>query len=269
MSIAFFQFLIQLRISFRKETLTLPHIIFAHFKVKVMQKRNSVNPINNPTPILLLMKMEKDEIDEDEDLETETYKKYRKISITLPNNVAEKAEEYAEAHKMKRSQVIALALERGLGDEDRTVKQLNRIESLIRKNSLKGSSKMNPSEEIVLGDEHREKIENLLEYCSPSSDSFEIEGDEGFLVQVQKRELTSSIWTDEMLGIFATKLSIAYENYFITPDAQMLIDRCSEAMELSRDQQNKLTEYFAELQGQEVEYTEAEEGEEESEKGEK
>lgn len=209
------------------------------------------------------MKNQKNELSEEQDMEDmedeqeSTYQKVRRISITLPEDIAKEAEKYAKEHKLKRSQVIALALEKGLGDEDRIIKQLNRIETLIRKNSLKQPSKINPSEETVLSDEQRAEIKSLLEYCSPSSNSFEIEGDEAFLAQVQKRGLTGSIWTDEMLDIFATKLSIAYENYFITPDAQTLIDRCSEAMELSEDQKNQLMQYFTDrVEG--LEYTPSE-----------
>jgi len=203
---------------------------------------------------------------EDDTEEPMRNRKTRVISISLPEDLANKVEDYAREHDLKRSRVIVEALETGLGEEDRIVKQLNRNFSRINSKLDEMNSRLpekvkepletNPSQEAVLTNEQREDIESLLEYCTPSSDSFELEGEDGFLTEVQKRELQGDIWSDEILENFATKLSIAYENYFVTPDAQTLIDRCSKAMGLSEDQQTKLTEYFAELQGLEVEYTE-------------
>lgn len=220
-----------------------------------------------------------DQITEDQDLETETYKKYRKISITLPNNVAEKAEQYAQEHGLKRSQVLALALERGLGDDDRIFRELNSIKAMIKKNNrmAKSTSKEEKeiedektSEEIVLTNEQRESINDLLVDCTSSFSRFEIMGADGFLVQVRERQIIGSIWTDEMLQTLAEHLSVGYDDWYISkPEPQELMDACAEAMELSQDQQNKLIEYFARSLP-DFEYIPPEETtEEESEKGEK
>ena len=215
------------------------------------------------------MTIEKDEIDddEDEDIETETYKKYRRVTVSLPNNVAEKAEEYAEEHNLKRSQVLALAIEKGLGDENRIFKKLNRIEAILKKNNSMAKSKEETEledektpEEKVLTNEERENIAELLIDCNSTFTPFAIQGEDGFLAQVQERQLLGSIWTDEMLQILAENLSIGYNNWYLSkPEPQELIDACAKAMKLLEDQKTKLTAYFAELQGLEVEYTEAEE----------
>lgn len=222
------------------------------------------------------MTLEKDETDEEEDIQTGTYEKVRKISISLPNDLAEKAEQYATEHQMKRSQVLALAIERGLGDENRVYKKLNRIEALIKKNNrmAKSTSKdaneiedEKTSEEIVLTNEQRESIENLLVDCTSMFSAFEIMGADGFLVQVQERQLLRSIWTDETLEILANKLSAGYDDWYLNkPEPQDLIDACADAMILSEDQKNKLIEYFAAWQRLEVKHTESKQtGEEESE----
>lgn len=208
------------------------------------------------------MTIKKDEIVEDEDIETETYKKYRRVTVTLPDNIAEQAEHYAEEHNMKRSQVMALAIEKGLGDENRIFKKLNRIEALVKKNNRmvksKEESKLEDEtpEEKVLTNEERQIIAELLTDCNSTFSPFEIQGEDGFLAQVQERQIVGSIWTDEALQTLAKKLSVGYDDwYFNKPEPQELMDMCAEVMELSEDQKNKLTEYFAKLQELEVEHT--------------
>jgi len=241
----------------------------------------------------MTIESENEEIAKNGDMETETYKKYRRVTVSLPDNVAEKAEQYAEEHGMKRSQVLALAIERGLGDENRIFKKLNRIEVILKKNNRMEKSKEEKeleneetSEEKVLTNEERERIAELLIDCNSTFSPFEIQGEDGFLAQVRERQIIGSIWTDEMLQTLAEHLSVGYNNWYLSkPEPQELIDACAEAMELSEDQKTRLVEYFANLQHLPVEYTEVqkqksrklqqteekaeETGEEESEKGEK
>ena len=68
-----------------------------------------------------------------------------------------------------------------------------------------------------------------------------------------------------MIDNFAEKLSIAYDGYVSKPDANELIERCAEAMDLSIEQQNRLIEAFAERQGRGVEDGTSEEAGEEEE----
>lgn len=181
------------------------------------------------------------------------------ISVYLSHDLIKKVEGYAEEHGLKKSQVVARALQ-GLDDRDeRILKEITSIRRLIEE---KQSLEPNPDEEIVLTSEQIESIDRLFEDCTPFFGGFEIEGDNGFLVQVRERELTGSIWIDEMLHKSAEKLSIGYDRYFEKPEPLEFINSCADAMDLSLKQRNKLGQAFAERQGLEVVYREVEEAKE-------
>lgn len=170
--------------------------------------------------------------------------KGRNISIYLPNDLIEKCEKYAESKGLKRSQVVAKALEEGLGREDRLFKKLDYLETLIKKQNPTPSK--TETEEPTLTNEEREKLETLLKDCTEFG-GFEIEDEHGFKALCQERGLIGEVWTEEYLTKVAEKLKIGYDGYLIKPLRHELINDCAKAMKLNEEQKEILSEEFNDL----------------------
>lgn len=197
----------------------------------------------------------------EEDVSSEeevTDNKVRKISISLPASLVEKTEAYATEKGLKRSQVVAKALEEGLGAEDRVFKKLDKIEALIKKQSLPTSKTKREIEEPNPTDEQREKLETLLKDCEEFG-GFEIEDEEGFIALCQERNVKGDMWTPEYLTKLAEKLKIGYDGYLVKPDRDELLNRCAKAMKLNEEQKEILSEEFNELFAEEASEEEEEE----------
>ena len=202
--------------------------------------------------IIMSSRKEASEIDE---LENDDERKAENVSISLYPQHIKKVDDYAEKHDMKKSEVIQELIE-GLDEKDKEIREdLEYIKELLERPQ---SLKMKPSEEIAeelpedISDEQRERIDRLFNDCETFF-GFEIEGDEGLIIQVQKRDLKGAIWTGEMLDNFAVKLNVGYDGYVSKPNVNELIQRCAEAMDLSTAQHNRLIETFAKLRGLAVE----------------
>lgn len=203
---------------------------------------------------------------EDDDSEDEETGGTRRITISLSPQLIKQVQEYAEAHGVKKSHVIARAL-RGLDERDERLfeelaerdeklfKELENITHYLFSIEKEQPPETKPTEELPeeITDEQRARIDQLLDDCVTFFDGFEIEGDNGFIIRVQERDLTGPIWTSEMLDSFAEKLSIAYDGYASKPDADELVKRCAEAMELSVEQHNRLVDAFLRVRGLDVE----------------
>jgi hypothetical protein len=85
-----------------------------------------------------------------------------------------------------------------------------------------------------------EEIDELLESCSVDEDSFEIEGVNGFLINVSDSSLKGDVWTPKQLDKVAEKLVIGYHGYVFPPKLNALIDRVAKAMELNKRQRDYL-----------------------------
>lgn len=115
--------------------------------------------------------------------------------------------------------------------------------AIIREAIKEHYSKQNQPSETS---EDGEKIKALFEVCKNFYGGFEIEDEEGFLARVKEANLTSEVWTEDLLKSVAEKLKIGFDGYFTTPDPDDLINRASEAMGLNEDQKTVLTkEFFA------------------------
>jgi hypothetical protein len=94
--------------------------------------------------------------------------------------------------------------------------------------------------------ELEKEIDKLLDACT-TEDTFEIEDEQGFLYQVSQSKLKGDVWTAKQLDKVAEKLVIGWEHYFIQPDINDLIERFSQAMELSKAQKQYLDRKITEI----------------------
>jgi hypothetical protein len=90
-----------------------------------------------------------------------------------------------------------------------------------------------------------QEINELLESCSVDEDNFEIEGVNGFLVNVSDSSLKGGMWTPKQLDKVAEKLVIGYHGYVFPPKLNDLIDRVAKAMELNEEQKDYLARALA------------------------
>lgn len=210
------------------------------------------------------MKSEKLDSDENDDEDMEETLEDRtsstNISVSLPRRLIKKVEDYGERHKLKRSQVVARALE-GLGErEERIFKKLDRIEAIV-KNIPKQTTSKSALKEDAESQKETERVKTLINDCITFFDGFEIEGEweeEGFKTLCQKRGLVGDeLWINERLDMLVPYLKIGYEGYFSKPDRDDWLEKIADAMQIEK-QRPVLIEKFNELYGEEEETEEEE-----------
>lgn len=214
-------------------------------------------------------------LEDKEKSEDESMTNKRRITISLPPSLIQKIKHYAESKNIKRSKVIAQALEGNLEGhlterETKIFKKLSQMQKTIEAIEKKISNNPNALLEEDVELSQTEEIESLFRDCTTFDNGFELEG-EGFYTQVEKRGLIGEIWTDEILKEAVVYFHRAYRGYtiFTRPDINEMLKNCSNTMKLSSEQRNKLFQFYADLD-EELTYEppESEEPkEEESDKG--
>jgi len=194
-----------------------------------------------------------------------------RISISLPRDLAEKIEEYAEEHGMKTSHVVQEGMKGFLEPEaeepeepeeavweKRIEKAINKVGSEVGllKSRLRGQSEQ--SEEEI--EEERHASQDILQLVVAYG-NFDIEG---FIEEI---EATNVDVTDSDLQNMALLFKIGYEGYLIKPNWKEKLSELSVALGLSKKQRKVLMDKAQSFFESEEE-GESEEEEEEEEKDE-
>lgn len=187
------------------------------------------------------------------------------ISISLPRTLIAEVEDYAKRHKLKKSQVIAMALKGFTESQNEIFKRLGRIEEIQHEIMETVSSPTKTEQEKPKspeGIEATEKLTTLISDCENML-TFEIEGDdweeEGFKFLVKQRELLGDdYWTDDRLDLIMPHLVRGYAGYWIKPNRDKWLEEIADAMQLEK-QRPVLIEKFNELYDQQRAQDESEE----------
>lgn len=141
---------------------------------------------------------ENEEMEETSPLETseEIPNKGKNISIYLSNDLIKKTEKYAEQKGVKRSQVVAEALESHISErEQRIFDKLNRIE-LTQKKILKQISNPPLEKEKKIDPEI---LKETIKKCTSFFDGFN--PSKFAKIARERKWIGNEIWTDEAISI--------------------------------------------------------------------